>query len=94
MVQQQPQPQPSRADQLPSQEQWEAWSNQPLTQDFLRWVEKRKQELMVQWSNGQYLGDGHTETIIRNAGAVGECQMASRILNLDYETFVGDMTNE
>ncbi len=49
---------------------------------------------MVQWSNGLYLGEGHTETIIRNAGAVGECQMASRILNLDYETFVGDMTNE
>jgi len=49
---------------------------------------------MVQWANGLYLGEGHTETIIRNAGAVGECQMASRILNLDYDTFVGDMTNE
>ena len=84
----------TRADQLPSQEQWEAWLSQPLTQDFLRWVEKRKQELMVHWSNGLYLGEGHTETIIRNAGAAGECQMASRILNLDYDTFVGDMTNE
>ena len=34
------------------------------------------------------------EHVVRNAGAVGECQMGTRILNLDFETFVGDMVNE
>lgn len=44
--------------------------------------------------HGQFLDEGQTATLVRNAGAVGECQMGTRILDLDYETFVGDMTHE
>lgn len=58
------------------------------------WVTKRKELLKGQWSNGDFFDKDQFAAAIRNAGAVGECQMADRILNLDFEDFHGDMSND
>ena len=81
--------------QLPQQDEFQAWLEHPLTVLFRQWVVKHQKNLQDAWANGQYLDvSSPHEFTIRNAGAIGEHQFGARILNLDYDTFVGDMTNE
>jgi len=80
--------------QLPTQEEFEAWLDHPITRMMKAWAEKRKSDLKDQWAAGMFTDQTEVGLLTRNIGAIGECHMADRIINLDYEQFVGDMSDD
>lgn len=47
-----------------------------------KWIKERK----TQWADGLFLGEGQFSTAVVNARAIGECDMARAILDLELES--------
>jgi hypothetical protein len=83
-----------KVDHLPTKDEFDAWLDHPMTRMFKSWAEKRKSDLKDHWAAGMFTDETDVKMITRNIGAIGECQMADRFINLDYEQFVGDMSDD
>ena len=57
-----------------------------MTREVKQLLRKWILERQTQWMDGQFLGEGQFSTAIVNARAIGECDMARTILDLDFKT--------
>ena len=63
------------------------WMNHPVTEAFLKLLEKRKQEIYRSWANEGYTSE------YENAKALGMIYVVNSILDLDYESLVGGLSD-
>lgn len=60
----------------------------------LEWAKKQEEILKDHFAQGHLVDDVEHKFVVRHAGAIGECQMARRIINLDFDKLVEDLANE
>lgn len=64
------------------------WREHPCTKALFATLRNWTKERQESWKNGDYLGEGHFATMVVNARAVGECGLATAILELDLEGLI------
>ena len=60
-----------------------------MTRLIMAWLLKKKKMDERMWSKGM-----HGPDVWSNAVGVGRCTMVDEILNVDYDTIVGDLDEE
>lgn len=77
-----------------SQEEFDAWRDHPVTHLLRELAQRRKEQLKEQWASGQFTDLSQYGTAILNAKAIGRCEEISWFADLDYETFLGECSDE
>lgn len=57
-------------------------------------MEGMLQATQVQWANGDFTGETVDETLQLNSAAIGKTRTLAYLTNMDYEDFVGEMSND
>ena len=52
------------------------------------------QATQVQWANGDFTGETVDETLQLNSAAIGKTRTLAYLTNMEYEDFVGEMSND
>lgn len=68
------------------EESWILWQENPVTREVKQLLRKWIKERQTQWADGLFLGEGQFATAVVNARAIGECDMARAILDMDLTT--------
>lgn len=76
-----------------TEEEFEAWKVHPTTQVFFKWLNCHVETLRDDWASGAFVDDDVYKSAVRNAGALGECSMAAKILGLDHAQIEGDLSD-
>jgi hypothetical protein len=76
-----------------TEEEFEAWKVHPTTQVFFKWLNIHTQQLQNDWAAAAFMDDNVYKSAVRNAGALGECSMAAKILGLDYAQIEEDLSD-
>ena len=77
-----------------SEEQWEAWKLDPVTQALSKFLKVAQQGLMEQWLAGGFQGEGKEDTYILESFARGEGQAYKRIADLEFEQLVESLKDD
>lgn len=56
--------------------------------------QRRKEELKEQWAAGVFTDMSQYGTAILNAKAIGSCEAYENIEKLDFDTLVGDLSDD
>lgn len=78
---------------MPSEEEFQQWKDQGLTQLVMRMMYNRREALKEQWANGSFSDSFDMAMAVKNAGATGACSAYQMILDLDYQDILG-ISNE
>lgn len=70
-----------------TEEAFQGWKADPVTQDYYKLLREWRAALMEQWAAGQFNSDEPTVTHAANCGAVGEVRLLQKLLELDLEQF-------
>lgn len=61
------------------------WLQHPCTQGLRAWLTGRKEQLKESWASGAFTDQSQYATAILNAKAIGACELASQVIDLDFE---------
>ena len=70
-------------------ELWDSWKLNPVTQQLLRYLNSEIQAKTFQWRQGQFDHMTQFATSIQNARAIGNCEMAQIVIDLELEQLQG-----
>ncbi len=62
-----------------SLEEWTEWKKHPMTVEWFKFLNSLKEEIKRDWANSLYVGASADETIQRNASAIGQVDLLSRL---------------
>lgn len=74
---------------MPSEEEFDSWKSQGMTQLVMEIIRKRRETLKEQWANGSFSDSFDMAMAVKNAGATGACSAYQIILDLDYQDILG-----
>lgn len=77
--------------QLPSQEEWEAWLEHPATQALRAAFKAQQDDRKDMWMSGLFTDQSQYGTAILNAKAIGFCEAAQIIIDLDYQQVIQEI---
>lgn len=77
-----------------TQEEFQGWLTHPGTVQFKQWIAQQVEILKHNWAEKVYQSESNETTALCNAQALGAVQAMQHMINLDYETYVGDMNDE
>ena len=81
----------NRASNLPTNEEFNAWMDNPQTKQFFSILSGWREELKEQWALGAYTNQEHFATAIQNAEAIGSCNTCRDILSMTFEGFLQEL---
>lgn len=68
-----------------SQEEWQEWKKQPMTEEWFRALKLLEREIKNNWSNSLFVGDTEYETLARNSNAIGRIQVLKLLQEMNAE---------
>jgi len=74
-----------------TQNDYSEWIKHPATEEFFKFLDKVKSELLEDWSNSAFVGESADITIQRNSHALGEVEVLTKLRNLSYEDIIGTL---
>ena len=79
---------------LPSEEEFQDWLQQPVTQLLRAWARSRKQELMEKWARGEFSAAFTTEMLAKNAGATGACSVLEEVIEPVFQKLIDEVSDD
>lgn len=73
---------------------FQEWLTNPVTVEVRKFLRKLVEDKKGQWVNGEFLCEGQFATAIAGARAVGFCETAQVILDLEFEQIESELDNE
>jgi len=80
-------------DNLSHQVMYQEWLQHPVTIRLNRFLEAQRQELLLQWSKGNFTGDSSDKTAQLNANALGQCEVLSVLIDLEFQQLYPEQEN-
>lgn len=77
-----------------TKENWNEWLANPVTVAMRHHLESQVAELKESWALGLFLHEGNFATAISQARAIGNCDMAKAILELDFSQLEGSENDD
>ena len=74
---------------MPTEEEFQSWRDQGLTQLVLDLIKHRREVLKEQWAVGSFSDSFDIAMAVKNAGATGACSAYQMILDIDYQDILG-----
>lgn len=71
-----------------SEEEFLGWSEHPVTKALRSAMRAQVERAKERWAAGEFLDQSQFATAVENARAIGGCEAAGFIIELDYETLV------
>jgi hypothetical protein len=72
---------------FPTEEEFNAWLQHPVTQRVIRALEGRRETLRRLWEGGSFTDYAQEGTVLTNVANLGTCRGYAYLCDLDYETF-------
>ena len=69
----------------PEEQDFIDWLDHPVTQKFMSFLARRKDDLKEQWASGTFTHVERYAAAIANAKAIGQCEELSRMLELQFD---------
>ena len=70
-----------------TQEEWEAWVNNPVTQEYHKALQQMLLDHKESWAQGDYTRSTLEETIQVNSEALGSVSILTQLINLGAEDY-------
>lgn len=77
-----------------TEEEFEAWRAQPETQALMRLLGKKREELRQQWEGGSFTDYEKDGTVLVNVGNLGTCKGYAFVMELTYEQYIGELSDD
>lgn len=77
-----------------TEEEWNAWRAQPETQALMRLLGKKREELRQQWEGGSFTDYEKDGTVLVNVGNLGTCKGYAFVMDLTYEQYIGELSDD
>lgn len=68
-----------------NEEEFKAWLENPVTQNFFSWCYSSREELKESWASGGYKDSSGFVSAQANADAMARCDVLGRIVSITYE---------
>lgn len=82
-----------KAEELPSEEDWNEWMQHPVTKLLRAWAAERQQALKDLWATGGFSASFEMEMLVKNAAATGACSAYAEVQELDFTDIIGVMSD-
>ena len=73
---------------------YEEWLSHPVTVRLNHFLQDQKQALMEQWSRGNFTAAAAEQTAQLSANAVGQCEVLSVLIDLEFQQLFPEPSNE
>ena len=73
-----------------TEEEFKEWLLHPVTQEVMRVLEARREELRRQWEGGSFADYSIETTSLVNVGNLGTCKGYAFVMDLTYEDLETD----
>lgn len=77
-----------------TEEEFNAWRAQPETQALMRLLGKKREELRQLWEGGSFTDYSAETTVLVNVGNLGTCKGYAFVMDLTYEQYIGELSDE
>lgn len=77
-----------------TQEEWEAWLDDPVTVEFRQVLQEWREGLKEQWAQGQFQSNKISETSIATAQALAQVNLLEKLQTMNYEELVETANEE
>jgi hypothetical protein len=64
--------------------EWDEWKLSQTTKEWFDFLKSIREEVKDEWANSLYVGAFDSETLQRNAAALGEVNLIDRLLQAEY----------
>src|SRR5260221_13603105 len=78
-------------DQVPTEQEWAEWQGSICSKAFRELLAQRREELKEAWANGAMTVTDDFTTVIANTRSQAQAEELAAILELDYNTFLGEI---
>lgn len=68
-----------------TKQEWVEWRLQTQTIEFFKFLRNLKEYTKEEWASSVFTGPTSEETLQRNASALGEIHVLTRLLEVEYE---------
>jgi len=83
-----------RSRDLPSEEQFTAWLQDPCTQMLREYARRKREELKEMWAGGDFSDPtSATSMAIKNAGATGACSAYQEVIEPVFQSIFDEVTD-
>ena len=76
---------------LPTEEDFKAWLQHPVTQSVIKLLHMKREELRQQWEGGAFADYAIETTALVNVGNLGTCKGYAFVTDLTYEQFSSEI---
>lgn len=84
-----------RSSNLPSEEQFIAWLQDPCTQLLREYCRRQREQLKEMWADGNFSDPtSATSMAIKNAGATGACSAYQEIIEPVFQSLIDEVADE
>jgi len=74
-----------------NEEEFLGWADHPVTKALRKVLRARIELAKERWANGAFLDQSQFATAVENARAIGGCEAAGFVIELDYETLSSEL---
>jgi hypothetical protein len=71
-----------------SLEEWTEWKLHPMTQEWFKLLTALREQCKEDWAQSLYVGELEGESLQRNAGALGQVYVLTKLQHINYEEMV------
>lgn len=77
-----------------NEELFQAWKDHPVTKDLIRWASSKREALKEAWAQGELTAAFDIEMMAKNAGATGAASILKQVIDLNYDDFYAELSND
>ena len=74
-----------------SREHFDAWLQDPMTQELMKLLETKREELRQQWEGGTFTDYEKDGTILVNVGNLGTCKGYAFVSEMTYDKLATEL---
>jgi hypothetical protein len=65
--------------------EWSEWRKLPQTSEWFKYLKNLRELAKEDWADAAFVGAEESETLQRNAAALGEVKLLYKLINTEYE---------
>ena len=74
-----------------TEQEFNEWKSHPGTQVVMEILSKRREQLRQDWEGGSFTDWEAGTTALINVGNIGTCKGYAFVMDLDYESYLGEL---
>ncbi len=77
-----------------TEEEFLGWKSHPMTEELMKLLGRKREELRMKWEGGSFTDYEKDGTVLVNVGNLGTCKGYAFAMDLTYEQYVTEMTDD